>query len=92
MSTQTEKDLLLSLHDKVDTLRDKVHSIDITLVKNTSSLQEHMRRTEIIEEEHDFFKQEVKPALNAYKFVAFLFRVLVPVITGAGVYIKYFKN
>lgn len=91
MSNQTEKELLLNLHEKVDDLRERVHSIDIVLVKNTASLEEHMRRTKVVEEEHDFFEQEVKPALNAYKFVAFLFKFIAPVITGVGVYIKYFN-
>lgn len=91
MSNHTERELLLNLTDKVDDLREKVHDIDITIAKQEINLKEHMRRTEAIEKEHEFFKKEVKPALNAYKFMSVCMKLIFPIITAIGIYFKYFK-
>lgn len=87
---KTEKDLLINISEKVDDVQEKIHSIDLTLLKNTIALEEHMRRTENIEKEHEFFKEEIKPALNAYKIMLFLTKAAVPIATGFGIYYKYF--
>lgn len=92
MSNQTEKDLLVSLHDKFDELKDEISEIKVTMAKQEVNLQLHMKRSDTIEREHNFFKTEVRPALEAYKFVAFLFKIVVPVITVIGLYFKYFNG
>lgn len=92
MSTKNEKELLLGLHEKVDGLVDKVHSIDITVIKNTASLDEHMRRTTANEEKLDIFEEKIAPALDAYKFLAICLKISVPIFTILGVYYKYFKD
>ena len=51
--------------DKLDTVLDKIddrlNSIDITLAKQSTSLQEHIRRTELAEENIELLRTEIKP-------------------------------
>lgn len=48
MMTQN-KDPMDRVLDKLDKMDEKIDGIDKTLVRNTASLEEHMRRTELLE-------------------------------------------
>lgn len=88
MPNKDEKELLLDLGAKVDNLIEKVHSIDITVAKQHVSLEDHMRRTEANEEKLSIFEEEIAPALDAYKFVATFFKILIPLATLVAIYYK----
>lgn len=76
-----EKQLLLELiiegltkiGDKVDSnsldINEKLNSINITLAVNTESLQDHIRRTELLEQK---FEKDVQPAVNFYNGLIFV--------------------
>ena len=85
-------DNLERLENKVDTISEKVHSIDNRVLKNTISLDEHMRRTELNEEKLSIFEDKIIPALDAYKFVALCFKIVVPITTIVAICFKYFSN
>jgi uncharacterized protein YdcH (DUF465 family) len=68
-----DKDLMKRIFDKLDQLDSKVDtkfdrveerldSLDQTMTRNTSSLQEHMRRTELLEKA----QEEMKPIKTVY--------------------------
>ena len=85
---KTEKEILVDISDKVDELKDRIHSIDVTVAKQEVNLQDHMRRTVINEEKLDMFEDKIAPALDAYKFIATFCKVL----TGAAIIIgAWFK-
>lgn len=81
MSQDKEKQLLLELiiegltkiSDKVDTnsvdLNEKLNSISITLAVNTESLQQHMKRTQLLE---DKLEKDVQPAVDFYNGLLFI--------------------
>lgn len=48
-----------TLDSKLDKTNEKIHGIDITLVRNTESLEEHMRRTELLEKDIQPIKRHV---------------------------------
>lgn len=48
------------LKDQLDRMESRLDAIDVTLAKNTVILDEHIRRTEIIEEEMKPVKDHVK--------------------------------
>ena len=57
----TERKLLEKLDEKLDKVEERLGSIDVTLAKNTQSLDEHIRRTELAEEAIGLIKEELKP-------------------------------
>jgi chromosome segregation ATPase len=57
----TDKKLLEKLDEKLDKVEERLNNIDITLAKNTQSLDEHIRRTELAEEAIVIIKDELKP-------------------------------
>ena len=88
--------LLIDLNQKVDKVNDKLHSMDITLAKQEINLQDHMERTSINEKKLGMFEVEIRPAVDAYKFVAASFKILavvVPIVlTIIGIYVEFIKN
>lgn len=57
----TDRKLLEKLDEKMDKVQEHLGSIDVTLAKNTTSLEEHIRRTELAEEAIGTIKDELKP-------------------------------
>ena len=43
---------------QLDKLDDKIDNVDKTLIKQEENLREHMRRTEILEEQHKLLREE----------------------------------
>ena len=67
------------LMKKIDKLDDRLDSIDKTLVKQAASLDEHIRRTNLLEDEMRGLKIEMKPVeehvqqvKGAAKFIALI--------------------
>lgn len=48
------------LEERLDEVRSTLHSIDKTLVRQESNLQEHMRRTEIAEESIKYLRSDLR--------------------------------
>jgi hypothetical protein len=69
MKNTTEKELLLKLHDKVDTISDKIKDIEIVQIKHEENLKEHLRRSELAELRIEFIEGEVKPMLQGVSFL-----------------------
>lgn len=69
MSNNTEKELLLRLHDKVDVITDKINDIEIVQIRHEENLKEHIRRTDLAEERLEFIENEVKPMLEGASFL-----------------------
>lgn len=53
--------ILERLEGKLDKQQEHIHEIDKTLVRNTASLEEHMKRTEMNEEAIELLREELKP-------------------------------
>ena len=49
------------LEAKLDKLDERLDSVDLILVRNTGSLEEHMRRRQLAEEAIDILRRELKP-------------------------------
>ncbi len=83
-----KKDPLERIEIKIDNMSEKIHSMDKSLIIYNEHLSTHMRRTELAEKKLDLFEQEIKPALEGYKFVKTALKILVPIlITCIGWYI-----
>lgn len=98
-----EKELLLNLHDKLDNIRSEfsedlknlnavVAKQEVSILRNTMSLEEHMKRTDLSEKRLELFEQKALPALNAVKFIYTLGKILVPIGSIIAFYFEYIKK
>lgn len=61
------KELLQHAIAQLDKLDSKLDSVDKTLVKQEENLREHMRRTELLESQHERLEQQVHSELEPVK-------------------------
>lgn len=87
------KEILNRIEQKVEKLDDRLDSVDKTLVKQEANLAEHMRRTEILEQQHMHIESELEPVknhVNQVKGVIKLLSFILPLIaTIIAAYYKY---
>ena len=57
------------IENKIDHISDKINSIDVTLAAQHVSLREHMRRTQILEEEVKPIKEHVDGLKGVVRFL-----------------------
>jgi hypothetical protein len=62
----------MNIDAKIDKLVDKVDSIDRTLVRNTVTLEEHVRRTSMLEDKLVPIEKHVSMVQGAIKLLAIL--------------------
>lgn len=92
------RDLLNLVAKKLDKLDDKLDNVDKTLVKQEINLQEHMRRSDLLEKKQEEIEQEIKEDLipinnhiNQVKGITKFVIIGGPIIaTIFGVLYKYF--
>lgn len=59
------------IEDKLDTVVEKIHSIDKTLERNTTSLEYHILRTNLLEADLKPIKSHVTLMNNIFKIIIF---------------------
>lgn len=64
------------LEDKIDIISEKITSIDVTLAKQSTILDEHIRRTNLLEEKLAPIEKHVHMVNGALKTVGFMAIVL----------------
>jgi hypothetical protein len=85
------EEFFVKLDNKIDRLEVSLSENNKTLAVYNTHLENHIKRTEIAELRLNKFEDEVKPALDAYKFVAFFCKAIIPVCAIIGIYLR-FKN
>ena len=61
------KDLLQRVIQQLDKIDEKLDEVDKTLVKQEENLREHMRRTEILEKQHEGLRLEIHDEIEPIK-------------------------
>lgn len=74
-------DQLKRIEDSMDKTSERLNSIDKTLVKQEENLKEHMRRTQILEDDIKPVKKHVARVEGAFKLVG-LVATLVGIAVG----------
>lgn len=64
---------ITSLHEKVDTIIDHVHTIDVTLVKQEANLERHMERSDNLEAQHEILKNQIIPIVDRDRALKYIF-------------------
>ena len=91
------KELLTRVINQLDKLDDKLDSVDKTLVKQEENLREHMRRTELLERQHENLQSELYSKIDPIKYhvhqvkgIAKFISIALPLIAAAaGAVYKY---
>jgi hypothetical protein len=91
MENSTEKELLLKLHDKVDSIKDKISDIEIVQVKHEANLLEHMKRTELAEQRVEMIEVEVKPILQGLSFLKVVGKIGAALTSALYAFSKFFQ-
>jgi prefoldin subunit 5 len=69
------------LEAKIDKITDKLHAVDVTLATNTSSLVEHVKRCDLLEEKMVPVEKHVWMVNGALKLIG-LASILVGIVVG----------
>src|ERR1700747_669988 len=74
------------LETKIDKAVDGITSINTVLVKQQATLDDHVRRTELLEEQTAFLKAELSPISQSHRTWSLIGKGLVSlVVFGSGV-------
>jgi uncharacterized membrane protein YukC len=83
-------DITERILDKLDRIQDKIADIDKTLVKNTESLEEHIRRTNLLETQLTKQDEKLAPVYTHVDRVNFIVSVFKWVgVSGCVTFIGY---
>lgn len=69
---------------KIDKILEKIHSIDITMARNTASLEAHMKRTDLLE-------KKLEPVENHVSLINASFKVFGAVGAVIGIAVTLYK-
>lgn len=72
------------MEEKLDRIQEDVTDIKVTLATNTSSLQEHMRRTAIAEERIELIQDQMTKQLAPIKAHVTMVNTTLKVLAGLG--------
>lgn len=61
------KDLLTRAISQLDKLDERLDSVDKTLIRQEENLREHMRRTDLLEKQHESLQKNMHDELNPIK-------------------------
>lgn len=75
---------LVRIEEKIDRITEFAHANRITLVKNTATLEEHVRRTNLLE-------KQVAPMWITYKAIAGIMSLVFVAAALVGI-LSYFKK
>lgn len=92
MSMKTDREILLDINNDLGEVKKSISSLDKIAAIQTEQLKTHIKRTDLAEKRLDKFEEEVKPALDAYKFVAIILKLILPFLAGLEFYLRYFKE
>ena len=82
---------LEQIETKIDKLDNRLDSIDITLAKQHVVLEEHIKRTEILEKDVAPIKTHVAKVEGALKLVGIL-SLIAGILEGAVMLLEYMRN
>lgn len=76
-----DKELIIRILDKLDSLDSRLDSIDHTLVRQNITLEDHVKRTNLLEEAIKPLEDNVNYMKGIYKFLG-LIAILVGIASG----------
>ena len=88
------EEIVKEIAQKLDKIDERIDRVDVTLVKQEVNLKEHMRRTELLESQHENLKDALVPVnahIHQIKGAGKLIGILSAAVAVAGSVAKFFK-
>lgn len=76
---------LLRIEAKVDQLDNRIDCVDRTMIKNTASLEEHMRRSDLLEGQMDLLRESITPLIKVHVTIVGIGKILAAIALVVGV-------
>lgn len=83
---------LEKIETKIDKLDERLDKIDITLTKQHGSLDHHIKRTALAEENIEMLRSEIKPLAQHVATINHLAKIVSVMGTFAAIYAYLFKK
>ena len=80
------------LTNKVDAISEDISEIKVILARNTSSLEEHMRRTAINEEQISMLREDLKPVEEHVAMVRWMLKATGVIAATIGFLAAFSSN
>lgn len=87
--TMSDKDPIHRVLDKLDKIDDRLSHIDKILVKQEVNLQEHMRRSDLLEHSQDKLEEAILPLLKIHTVAWGIAKIVSAVAVVLGI-LKFF--
>ena len=88
-------DILISIDNKIDNVKEKIHAIEVTQTRMEGDLKYHIKRTDLLEEKIFEIDEKMKPVENVKNATSGLLKLaalLTGIVTAAIALIKSIKN
>lgn len=83
--------LVESNSQKLDSLNDKVGSLEVISARQEANVKQHMKRSDLLEKKVDILENDIKPVLDNLRSIKILFAILSSLLIIAGVVDLIFK-
>lgn len=83
--------LVESNSQKLDSLNDKVGSLEVISARQETNVKQHMKRSDLLEKKVDILENDIKPVLDNLRSIKILFAILSSLLIIAGVVDLIFK-
>lgn len=74
------------IENKVDRITDRLSGVESIQVKQEQNLAEHMRRSDLLEQNHQFLRDSVNPVLTVYSVAWGVCRIILGISILFGVW------
>lgn len=82
---------IVRIEDKIDSVKDILSSVNVTLASQHESLKEHMRRTELLEKQIAPIQRDLDTRKSLMRILGGFF-VLIGVAAGIAEILEFFKK
>lgn len=90
-TTKGVEDKLDSLDSKLESIDERLSDINNVMIRNTASLEEHMRRSLLNEEAVDLLRTEIKPLSQHVATINNIAKMISVLAALAGIY-NFFRR
>jgi hypothetical protein len=84
--------ILLNIDSKVDDVRDRIHSIELTQTRMESDLKYHIKRTDLLEEKIFEIDDKMKPVENARTAAYGVAKIVAFIIAAIGAIVGLLRS
>lgn len=89
---QKDLNILMGIDTKIDNVKDKIHSIEVTQIRMEGDLKYHIKRTDLLEQKVFEIDDKIKPVETAKNATTGLFKFIAFFLGLGAAIVALFKN